>query len=276
VANPRRFTLDDSTDFPTNWTPDSRAILFSSDRNGTFDVYRQSLDQRTAEAVVAGPDDESGPTAVSPDGAWFYYIVEPKGWRFTQSHGVTLMRTPASGGPRQKVQDARGYQWALCARSPSTTCVLVEQDAKRMVVYALDAVQGKGREITSTPVSNQYYPADLSPDGSRVAIVMSQERRIRILSLQGEPSHDVAIPARPLDPRAFYWSSDGAGWYISSTPPTGSAGSDLLHVDLEGHVKVVWHHNVPEWTSGIPSPDGRHLALTHATIVSNVWMLKDF
>jgi len=105
---------------------------------------------------------------------------------------------------------------------------------------------------------------------------MSEERRIRILSLRGDRPQDVAVPARPLDPHAFYWASDRAGWYVSSTAPTNSAGSDLLHVDLDGHVRVVWHQNVPDSTSGIPSPDGRHLALTHATIISNVWMLKDF
>ena len=34
--NARRFTLDDSNDFVTNWTADGRAILFTSDRNGTY------------------------------------------------------------------------------------------------------------------------------------------------------------------------------------------------------------------------------------------------
>ena len=105
AANPRRFTLDDSDDFATNWMPDSKAILFSSDRNGNFDIFRQSLDQRAAEAVVAGPDDESGPTAVSPDGTWFYYYVHPKGWRSTMARGVTIMRTPVSGGAHQKIAD---------------------------------------------------------------------------------------------------------------------------------------------------------------------------
>ena len=146
-----------------------------------------------------------------------------------------------------------------------------------MVIYALDAVQGKGRQLTSTDLgSDLFCRADLSPDGSRVAILMPTERRIRILSLQGAPPVDVAIVGWPLDPRAFYWSSDGAGWYLSSTPTTSAAGSDLLHVDLNGHVRVVWHQNVPNGTSGIPSPDGRHLALTHSSIVANVWMLTDF
>ena len=60
-VNPLRLTLDDSDDFPTNWTPDSTAVLFTSDRNGTRDIFKQVLGQRTPEAVVTGPDDDSGP-----------------------------------------------------------------------------------------------------------------------------------------------------------------------------------------------------------------------
>ena len=30
-------------------------------------------------------------------------------------------------------------QWALCARSPSTSCVVVEEDRNEVEIYALDA-----------------------------------------------------------------------------------------------------------------------------------------
>ena len=63
---------------------------------------------------------------------------------------------------------------------------------------------------------------------------------------------------------------------MSSTSARYPGGTDLLLIDLKGHVKVVWHQNVRDWTAGIPSPNGRHLALTHSTIVSNVWMIKGF
>ena len=119
-ANPRRFTLDESDDFATNWMSDSKTILFTSNRNGTFDIFRQSLDQRTAEAVVTGPDDESGPNAVSPDGAWFYYLFQPKGSRFTP-RGNMIMRTAASGGRVKKFKThlvTSGHCVLDCRRPP--------------------------------------------------------------------------------------------------------------------------------------------------------------
>jgi hypothetical protein len=86
----------------------------------------------------------------------------------------------------------------------------------------------------------------------------------------------VTVAPRPLDGGIFSWSADGDGWYVSSTPTEYPEGTDLLRVDLNGRVKVIAHQNVRDWMSAIPSPDGRHIALTQTSTVSNVWMLKRF
>jgi serine/threonine protein kinase len=273
----RRLTLDDSDDFATNWTPDSKAVLFTSDRNGTRDIFKQGLDQRAPEAIVTGPDDDSGPTAVTPDGAWYYYLVNTRGWTSTFLRRTTIMRIAAAGGPPQRVRDGSPWQFVLCAQPPSQTCVFVDREGTRYDIYALDPIHGKGRRMASTDLGSEpYAAAAISPDGSRVAIMMASGRRLRIVSLRGDPDRDVTIHDRPLVVNAFYWSADGAGCYLSS-PSGATTGTDLLHVDLDGHVTVIWHQ--PESSlmmSAIPSPDGRHLALTRASAISNVWMIKRF
>ena len=55
LTTPRRLTLDERNDWPNAWTSDSRAVLFWSDRNGSNQVFKQNIDQQTAETVVAGP-----------------------------------------------------------------------------------------------------------------------------------------------------------------------------------------------------------------------------
>jgi DNA-binding winged helix-turn-helix (wHTH) protein/dipeptidyl aminopeptidase/acylaminoacyl peptidase len=42
----RRLTLDDRDDEPSGWTPDSKSVLFYSNRNGTYDIFRQSIEGR--------------------------------------------------------------------------------------------------------------------------------------------------------------------------------------------------------------------------------------
>src|SRR5260370_35639064 len=49
----RRLTLDESASIPTSWTPDSAAVLFYSDRNGTFEIFKQAIDQCRRPATLA-------------------------------------------------------------------------------------------------------------------------------------------------------------------------------------------------------------------------------
>jgi DNA-binding winged helix-turn-helix (wHTH) protein/WD40 repeat protein len=45
----RRLTLDENENDPFAWTPDGKAVLFSSDRNGTSAIFKQATDQPLAE-----------------------------------------------------------------------------------------------------------------------------------------------------------------------------------------------------------------------------------
>jgi hypothetical protein len=114
-----------------------------------------------------------------------------------------------------------------------------------------------------------------SSHGSQVAVLMPTERRIRVVSLAGTQSRDVPIAAR-LDDSPLYWSVDGNGWFVSSTTTRYPAGTELLHVDLDGRTKIVWRQIDRDSTSGIPAPDGRHIALTQTSTITNVWMLKSY
>ena len=50
----------------------------------------------------------------------------------------------------------------------------------------------------------------------------------------------------------------------------------LLYVDLKGHATAVWDQKGNPTTWGVPSPDGRQLAVTSLTVDSNVWMIENF
>jgi Tol biopolymer transport system component len=52
LENPRRLTFNDRDDFASDWTSDGQYILFASNRNGSMDIFRQGVDERTAEACT--------------------------------------------------------------------------------------------------------------------------------------------------------------------------------------------------------------------------------
>ena len=69
------------------------------------------------------------------------------------------------------------------------------------------------------------------------------------------------------------WAPDGKGFYVSSRSPRGAT---LLYIDVGGHAIPMWEQKGSFETWGVPSPDGRHLAILGYTVDSNVWMLENF
>jgi len=131
LKSPRHLTLEESLDVPWQWTPDSKAVLFWSDRNGTNGIYKQGSDQTTAQPIVTGPDDKDC-GAPSPDGSWILYLslvtAELAGGanQFGPAGPLAparIMRVRASGGAPQLVLEGRGISSPSCARSPATLCV---------------------------------------------------------------------------------------------------------------------------------------------------------
>ena len=65
---------------------------------------------------------------------------------------------------------------------------------------------------------------------------------------------------------------DGKGFFV------GSSDGALLFVDMDGRSEVLWKRQTL-WgigPAGLPSPDGRRLAISAWTIDSNMWMLENF
>ena len=117
------------------------------------------------------------------------------------------------------------------------------------------------------------YSWDLSPHGTRVAFVRSAEGPIEILSLKGEPTFK--IPPKDWSTVAnLAWTADGRGLFVSGLSNTVMS---LMQVDLHGQSHVLWQFSESGLPSrGIPSPDGRHLAISQQIKSSNIWMIENF
>jgi len=50
-------------------------------------------------------------------------------------------------------------------------------------------------------------------------------------------------------------------------------GSELLHVDLQGNTKVL---SAAQSSPGLPSPDGRYLAIYDSKLSTNIWLMENF
>jgi Tol biopolymer transport system component len=146
-------------------------------------------------------------------------------------------------------------------------------DRKQLVFTALDPVKGRGRELVALKTdATAEYQWDLSPDGARIAVLKNQERRIQIVSLGGGAPQEIMVKGWNRLTSAV-WTSDGKGLFVSSRKARGSV---LLGVDLQGNARVLWELTSGVVAYGLPSPDGRHLAILVGTGYSNIWMMENF
>jgi len=274
---PRRLTFSAANDFPYAWTPDSREVIISSDRNGQWELLKQPLDQETAKPLVTGSQDFSV-ARLSADGSWLLYLVEPRS--FGPSTPIPLMRVPVSGGPSQLVLETRNSVDFKCARAPATLCVLEEAtpDNKLHTVTAFDPVKGRGRVLATIAVDPgvRCYVVP-SPDGTRLAFLKmgEPEGHIQLLALDGRRVHDITFKGWP-GCTSLSWAPDGKGMYCGTMTAQGAA---LLHVDLDGNTQLLWQQRGAVGIFGFwgePSPDGQYLAIMTEMMDSNIWMVENF
>jgi DNA-binding winged helix-turn-helix (wHTH) protein/Tol biopolymer transport system component len=280
-GQPRRLTHDESSTWATAWTADSSAVLFTSDRGGKWGVFRQALDQSTAEPLIAGRP-RSELVRLSADGAWVLYaeVSGTADGHYPMRH--RLMRVPVNGGLPKLVFDISPAWWQdhECASSGPDLCVVVEASAddRRLTVSAFDPIKGRGKLLrTMNKALDEGYGYSLSPDGSTLAVARGGEPeiRIRLLALTGGPDREIQVNGWP-NLESMQWSADGRGLYCGST--TSQSGT-LLYVDLTGNAQPMWRSRDMDggpFIAGVPSPDSRHIALTGAIHQSTAWMVEGF
>jgi Tol biopolymer transport system component/DNA-binding winged helix-turn-helix (wHTH) protein len=139
IAN-RRLTLDENENIPGSWTPDSKAVLFASDRNGTREIFKQAIDQPLAETLVTSVDHVSQPR-VTPDGSEILYISTPKS--SSPETPSSIFAIPIGGGtPRLVLKDV-GIWNVQCARLPSTICLYSTARGNTWKTFRFDVRNGK-------------------------------------------------------------------------------------------------------------------------------------
>jgi serine/threonine protein kinase len=272
VGPARRLTQDESFDYPSGWMPDSRTVLFASNRNNnTAAIFKQQIDSATAELVAPGPHWQFSPK-ISPDGRWIIYVVFVR-----QEQHWTVQRIPIGGGtPELVFRTDRFVSSIQCATVPAGPCIINERvnarDSVEQTVSLFDPVGGRGRELTQARIAS-VSGADISPDGTRIAFIVAgtPTNRIRVLTINGKLEREIlATPARALN--AISWDVDGRGFFGSDTP--GAVRSAFLHIGLNGHARELWTQPGFHEMWGYGSRDGKYVAVAGTTHAANVWSIE--
>ncbi|MCC6389398.1 MAG: PD40 domain-containing protein [Bryobacterales bacterium] len=289
LSTPRRLTFDEMINWPTAWSQDGQSVLYTSDRTGRLDIFRQDVKAQAPRKVVTGQE-ERRDARFSPDGRWILYLASPDTEGQRQANEGRLMRVGVSGGQPHPVLGVAGYPVPSrmaatgtapgatllshprfrCPSAPRSLCVLSEKIQDQAIFTAFDPMEGRKRELArmDAPLPDSW---DLSPDGQWIAVGWGMgSNRIRLLSLAGQPPRDISLIGWG-NVQCVAWAADGHAVYATAW---ASKEPPLARISLDGEVTVLYK-GLLHTESPVPSPDGRHIAFGENTMESNVWVVEN-
>jgi serine/threonine protein kinase len=273
LTTPRRLTLTDDLSSPTGWTPDNKAVLIKSNREGSWGIYKQPFSGGVPEAIVSGLKNASWSSFVTPDGKWLLYdVYEPS----DRDAPMRSMRIAMSGGVPEELARSKPRE-TLCPPASQSSCVSAEMapDKKNLIFTLLDPLRGTRNELARFSDEHaDQFGWDLSPDGQWVVLFTELETKLHLLSLYRRSILQTILIRGAARLRAVSWAADGKGFFVCNTTLTGA---HLLYVDLKGNAHRLWGVNGANvFLSARPSPDGRRLAIQSGAGSSNMWMIQNF
>ncbi|HEY6267436.1 MAG TPA: winged helix-turn-helix domain-containing protein [Candidatus Acidoferrum sp.] len=271
----QRLSLDERRNFPYTWTPDGKSVIFTSDRDGVFHLFKQAADQPAPDLLVGGEQSVILARLNAESSAILYALnAEPS----DAERRIRMMRLPLAGGTPQFVLQDAGINNFQCARAPARVCVLSEFTGNRLEFFTFNETTGEKKPLTKIEGPDWYLQNwTLSPDGSTIA--MAKKHRvpgpaaIRLFSVADGSERTLTLKSWSgiacLD-----WAANGRSIWVSASSPAGMQA--LLSVDLHGQAKAMLQEPEKQLGWAIPSADGRHLAIWQSSGSSNAWLLEGF
>lgn len=275
IRNVRRMTLEESSDLPTAWTSNGKTVLFSSDRNGHWEVFKQNIDQTQPELLASSKGSLTLPR-LSPDGSEVLYISTPQDM---PDYGLgSILGMPVNGGVARKIIDTRKQEIRNieCTREPANFCITNSVDGPRVTFFRFNPKTGVKSELTHIE-SDGPVNWGLSPDGAYLTILpySPDNGSMTLYSIAKGTTRKFEVKGG-TGLTTVDWAADSKSMFIGTLNQAGHIA--LLRVTLDGGVHVLREGTFPTQCGctywAIPSPDGKRIAMNEPGGGSNVWELN--
>ena len=196
--------------FPA-WSPDSEKLVFSSERDGNWELYLMNADGSNQTRLTRTPEEDEAAPVFSPDGEKVAFVVDPVG------ENPTIHVMDAEGGNRKRLADGNWPSWSPDGRRISYTAYGNDFD-----IYIMEADGSDPRRLTREGSNEE---GAFSPNGRRIAF--SSERNS---SLWEEDDTEIYVmDADGSDERRLTDIPGGDHW-----PPTWAPDGERIAFTSEG------------------------------------------
>ena len=250
---PRRMTADPKLSLMPNWSPDGRAVAYTTYRRNNQEIVWLGLDKglgKETRRILVSPETLNITPAVSPNGRWLAYAsARDSAGKGNSDIFIMNLKTAKKRRLTDKASAELSPTWAPDGRELAFT----SDRRGRPQIYIMRADGSNVRRLT---VEGRYNAAPAwSPRGDWIAYVcripgyglklcrISPDGKQRFQITKGAPGEIDDSPS---------WAPDGRHLVFSSTRG-GKSHIYMIHFDgtgLERLTKGGIHHSSPAWSPG--------------------------
>ena len=261
VNTPRRVTSDEREDFPGAWLDDSSLVIVSS-RSGGLGLFQERTGAEGLESLQ------------QTDATWLFAAFSRRDNSILYQNDSDIWAVPPTGGAARLLAEGE-YSYVKCASIPDGPCFVGAIEGTQFVFYQIDPVSGETLEMGRTEHREPFTEFDISPDGSKAAVVHNDDNRIVLVDLVTKEESYIVVDDYGMFEH-ISWTAQGDGFFVN--PGTAWAGGypKLVHVDMNGRTNRLIGSPSNWYLLQTASPDGRYLAFASMSFHGNAWLIEAF
>jgi Tol biopolymer transport system component len=203
-------TADPTVEWNPVWSPDGAWLYFSSDRNGTMNLWRVGIDEKTGKVLgkpepVTAPSRWVGHMSIAADGRRMVYAS-------VDETSVVESVTFDPVGERMAGEPRPLFAGALLVReigiSPDGKWISFSSRGTREDLFVASSDGSSLRQLTNDAFRERG--ADWSADGRRIVFYSDRTGRWEFWSINPDGSALTQLTRGSVDPWSARWSPDGA------------------------------------------------------------------
>jgi Tol biopolymer transport system component len=241
--------------------PKQAQILFTSDRDGNFEIYVMDADGKNQRRLTNHPEKDLCPVW-SPDGQKIAFHTK-RDWK--AGFGWEIYVMDADGGNQRSVTNHPARQEYSPAWSPDGQRIAFNSDRDGdWEIYVMDADGENPRRLTNSP-GQDAFPA-WSPDGQRIAFSSMRDGNDEIYVMDINRKNPRRLTNNPAVDGGASWSPDGQKIAFTRTDTPGGVwdgqSSEIYVMDADGKNQRRLTNNLAYDGNPVWLPDGQKIAFS--------------